>query len=354
MMVQFHTLEVTNVQPETKHAVAVTFSVPEHLQSLFQHSAGQYLTLKFLIDGVEVRRAYSMCSSPYEKDITIGVKRVKGGLVSNHINDSIQSGSKIEVMQPQGAFVLPKNANSPKVYFLIGGGSGITPLLSIAKTILAESEDQKVALLYANEHEDTIMFREELSQLAAKHPGRLHVEHILHKPTNEWQGRKGLVNESIIQSFVKQHSEDDQPEFFLCGPSGMMDVVEQALLSIDSIRIHRENFVATKPNAPISEASGAAAPDQTNVNVVFDLFGTPGDVTIKSEMTLLDGLLSKGYDVPYSCQSGVCSTCVAKLVKGKVTMDTHDGLDEDELEEGYILACKAKCQTSVVEVLFDY
>ena len=194
MMVQFHTLEVTNVQPETKHAVAVTFSVPEHLQSLFQHSAGQYLTLKFLIDGVEVRRAYSMCSSPYEKDITIGVKRVKGGLVSNHINDSIQSGSRIEVMQPQGTFVLPKNANSHKVYFLIGGGSGITPLLSIAKTILVESEDQKVALLYANEQEDTIMFREELSQLAAKYTGRLHVEHILHNPTNEWQGRKGLVN----------------------------------------------------------------------------------------------------------------------------------------------------------------
>lgn len=365
MSKDFFQLPVKSVSQETSDAVSVTFDIPQDLKATFAYKQGQYLTLKFNLNGAEVRRAYSMCSSPVDPDITVTVKRVKGGLVSNHINDAVKAGTSIEVMPPEGRFFTELDADKRKTYYLIGAGSGITPLYSIIKTILEEEPQSSVHLLYGNRNETTIIFKDSIDELARKYSGQFTVNHILSQPLREkkkgigglfskgkisWTGAIGRIDTAVVGKFLEEHpNKAKAAEYFICGPGDMINTAEAALkgMDIDPKTIHAERFTNDNQKAKVASGGGAAAVAQVNLN---DKLVT---ISVPANKTILDVLIDEKHDPPYSCTSGACSTCMAKVTKGSVKMDACYALDDDEVEEGYILTCQAHPTSDEVHLTFD-
>lgn len=370
MSTQFHSLPVKQVKKETEDTVSVSFEVPEALNNTFQYKQGQYLTLRFDIDGKEVRRAYSMSSSPLEKEITVTVKRVPNGLVSNHIGDNITSGSKVEVMAPDGRFFTALNADQQKTYYLFGAGSGITPLMSILKTILEAEPKSTVNLLYGNRNSESIIFKADLDELERKYAGQLNVKHTLSQPikkkagglggffkkaVTDWKGETGRIDAQKVNVFLSENpARTNQQECFICGPNSMIDVVEAALIGqgIEKNNIHTERFTS-KTDKVDAAISSVEANTGAEVPMVAVLDGKRIEVTVAPGKTILDTLLDLGYEPPYSCTSGSCSTCMAKVKKGTARMEVCYALDDDEVEEGYILTCQAFPTSNEIEVDFD-
>jgi ring-1,2-phenylacetyl-CoA epoxidase subunit PaaE len=366
MSSQFHSLKIANIHQETADSVSVFFEVPESLASTFKYIQGQYLTLRFEINGQEERRAYSMCSSPLEKDLAVTVKRVKGGKVSNYIHDQLKAGDQVEIMPPEGRFYTPLDADQRKDYYLFGAGSGITPLMSILKTVLEEEPMSTVFLLYGNRDEDQIIFKTSLEALRQKYNNQLIVEHVLSQPkkTKEagvfgflkksqtnWDGKQGRIGPQQVKDFLNDNPPRSQEaEYFICGPGDMIDTVEETLvnLGMDKKRIHTERFTTNAPDktASTAESGGAAI-------VKVELDGSTFEIEVESGKAILDVLIEKKYDPPYSCTSGACSTCMAKVVKGEVNMEVCYALDDDEVAEGYVLTCQAKPTTPEVEITFN-
>lgn len=362
---QFYELRIKAVHRETADAVTLVFDVPEHLKETFAYTQGQYLTLRFHIKGQDVRRAYSMCTSPLEPDPSVTVKRVRGGLVSNFINDHVEEGYMVEVMPPQGRFFTPLKPEQRKDYYLIGAGSGITPLMSILKTILEEEPQSTVNLLYGNRNEDSILFKEELDRLTARYDDQFFVQHILSQPkrdkpsgiaswfgkgTSSWTGWVGRIDRTVMARFMAAHPQRaKEAVYFVCGPGEMIDVVELALQGhgVDKKAVHTERFVTSAPSAGATEAGFA------NASVVVRVHSDVFKFELAAGKTILDGLLDKKIEVPYSCTSGACSTCMAKVNKGTVRMDACYGLDESEVAQGYILTCQAHPTSSELEITFD-
>ncbi len=368
MSTQFHSLKINKVTTEIQDAVSVTFDIPAELKEKFKYKQGQYLTLKFDINGQEERRAYSMSSSPLEDGITVTVKKVAQGKVSTHICNNLKSGDTVEVMEPQGRFTVALNPDKNRSYYLFGAGSGITPLMSIAKTVLEQEPLSTVFLFYGNKNEESIIFKSKLDDMARDYANQFIVAHTLSQPKKEkaggltgffkksktaWVGGVGRISKSNVTKFIEDNpTRSKETHYFICGPGGMIDEVEQTLLDLgnDKKSLHSERFTSASPATSTAAAIPIAA---GNAKLIVHLDGDTIETEIKKGKTILDTLLDLKHEPPYSCCSGSCSTCMAKLVKGEVEMEACYALDDDEIEEGFILTCQAQPTTSEVEIDFD-
>ena len=359
---EFHKLTVQKVVEETDQSKSIYFDIPENLKADYEYRAGQYLTLKFIIDGKEERRSYSLCTSPTEADYGVNVKRVKNGLISNHVNDTLKAGSQVEVMTPDGNFTLDLVEHKQRDFYFFASGSGITPIISMIKTILEEEPKSTCNLLYGNTNEDCVIFRDELQGLASKYSGQLIYEQTLSKPNRaksgglkglfskgkmSWTGSVGRIDKSKVDQFLDEHTKKSvEAHYLVCGPGAMIDTIIDHLegKGIANEFLHTERFVSTKP---------ASSGDGVGATVKVTLAGKQYEVNVPSDKTILDALIDEKIDAPYSCTSGACSTCVAKVHSGEVSMDVCYALDDSEVKSGYILACQARCQSDTVELTFE-
>jgi ring-1,2-phenylacetyl-CoA epoxidase subunit PaaE len=364
----FYKLTVSEVRRETPDAVTVFFQVPDSLKDTFSYKQGQYLTLRFVIQDEEVRRAYSMSSSPLEDHLAVTVKEVSGGKVSPFINRGLEVGDEVEVMPPTGRFYVDLDADQRRTFYFFGAGSGITPLMSIIKTTLEEEPQSSIHLLYGNRTEPSIIFQEEIAELKRRYAGQFQVTHILSRPEKvagkgigglfkkgkiAWEGKVGRIDAAATKKFLEeQPKRTSEAAYFICGPTEMMQTIEKTLQEegIDKKSIHLEYFTPASDNGK-TETSTTTDATAAKVQVMLD--GQEIDIEVPAGKSILDILIAQKYDPPYSCTSGSCSSCIAKVTKGKVEMEVCLALDDDEIEEGFILTCQAKPTTEEVHITFD-
>lgn len=336
------TLTISELIRETDDATTLIFETTPEIPYL----PGQFLTVIFNIEGQEVRRSYSLCSAPEtDKCPSITIKKIKNGLVSNYVHDHLSPGDTIEVLKPLGKFVLNTN-DAPKNIIAIAAGSGITPVMSIIKSALHNSNVEKVWLIFGNRDEKNIIFKNKLEELCIKHNGKFKTIHALSQPTPNWNGIKGRLNATSLYEILKQ---EDIPlantQSFLCGPAGFMDEAKKALLNfgIEEKNIIRESFISETKQADTSTTI-----TEQHVSIIVN--GNEHDVIVPKGRSILESGLDKGLDMPFSCQSGLCSACRGKLIAGKIHMDEDEGLTDNELEEGYVLCCVGHPLTDDVKI----
>ena len=371
----FHPLTIKQITDETPDAYTVLFEKPE-MDKFQAYLPGQYLTFKLTVDGEEIRRAFSLSSSPYaDEHLSVTIKRVPGGKASNFIRDELKAGDLLESLPPLGNFTVDPDPGRSRHYILIGGGSGITPLMSILKSVLAEERTSKVSLWYGNRNEASIIFKEELQQLRRQYDGRLYVYHTLSQPEASWEGFTGRLNKERIYDLISELFMEDEyrKQYYICGPQGLMEGAEAALEkhAVNPPDIHREYY-----NSPVpTEAEAEAAAEETADNglnlilarvgeaeadteikphtVTVELEGQSHELEVSPEEAILDAGISAQLDPPYSCQSGICTTCKAKLKQGVVGMDTAMGLSDEEIEAGFILTCQSHPLSEGVQLSYD-
>ncbi len=360
-MSNFHTLTVKSVTQVSSQAVAVAFNIPSSLSEMFKYVQGQYLTLEIETEGQKLRRSYSICSSKYHNEpLTIAVKRVQGGKVSNIINDTFSEGMDVKVMEPMGNFHTPLISSNQKHYFLFAGGSGITPMMSILKSVLFVEPNSKITLIYANSSIESIIFLDEISTLTQKNADKIRLIHILEQ-SNEISTYQGILTQDFAEKIVNdlQIMPNPQAEYFVCGPGPMMENVKNALLikSVNQQNIHIEYFSAKDPSLANAVESGVNDEQEeiksgtSKVTIKYD--GRVCEFEMNVKNTVLEAALDAGYDPPYSCMVAACCTCRAKLLKGKVHMDDRESLTDGEINDGYVLTCQSHPRTAIVELDFD-
>lgn len=346
-MSKFHLLKVAAVKQETNDAISIAFEVPADLQNQFSYTQGQYLTIQASINGEDVRRAYSLCSSPATGELPmVTCKRVDGGKMSNYLNNEVKVGSTLNVMEPQGRFFTSMDATNTKHYILVGGGSGITPLFSILKTVLLKEPNSKISLIYGNRNNDSIIFKNELSELVTKHSDRLN---IIHSLDNE---HGMLTADKIAQHIQSVHGNISNREYFLCGPQGMMEQAQIAFknLNLPTANVHIEFFSSPTSTEKKEEVKKEAAMDFEGSKVFVMLGGKEKEIIIKDKTTILHAAIKAGMDAPFSCEAGICSTCMAKVSEGTVKMDENNILSDEEIARGYVLTCQAHPTSKIVRL----
>jgi len=360
----FHPLKIEKIKKETKDAVSIYFDVPSDLQDTFKYTSGQYLTMKLTVNGEELRRPYSICTSPVENKLGVNVKRIEGGRVSNYLNDNAASIETIELMAPEGRFVVKTSPDYKRDHYFFCAGSGITPIISMIKTLLEEEPKSCAYLLYGNKNAESIIFKEELDQLAEKYQGQFHKMNILSQPKKEkatglkglfgksisnWKGLTGRIDSGSITELLNEYpSKTGNNTFYICGPGDMIDKTSEILLSkgYNEDQIKREYFTA-------ADGDNTDTANATSGAVKVNLEGKVFSVVVPADKTILEALIADGVDAPFSCTSGACSTCVAKVNNGKVNMDVCHALDDDEIEDGYILTCQAHPEGAGVEITYE-
>lgn len=336
---------VKEVIKETEDAVSVHFEHPTRGQ--INYRSGQYFTLIFEIDGKEERRAYSVCSSPFtDANPAVAVKRVDGGKVSNYINSELKSGDTVRVIPPMGNFTTDFQSKNQRSLVLIGGGSGITPLMSLAKSALDQEKNSQVILLYANRDMDSIIFKEKLKELNNAN-SNFSVIHVLENDANSFADHQGYVTEGIIKELINKVN-DPKADYFVCGPAPMMDIAIESLekAGVDKDQIIKESFTTDTKKDKVQESSDEIVARE--VTVIMD--EEEYKYTVKPKETILEKGLDENIDLPFSCQSGLCTACRGKCLSGKVQMDESSGLTDAELEEGYVLPCQSHPLTDDVVI----
>ena len=348
----FHRLAVLDTRHEIGGmARTVIFDVPDGLKKTFAWRAGQHLSLRFILDGTEVRRSYSISTSPVSgKPLQITVKRVKGGLVSNHVNDIVEAGSFIEIMPPFGGFCLEPGDRLRRTHYFFGAGSGITPLIAMVQSVLLAEPWSVAHLAFGNRNADTILFREQLSDYARIHPDRLTVHHVLSRPSlwsrfDYW--REGIVDKAAVEALVQENPPYAQDaQYHVCGPGEMNRTVRSALLAIDvpPNRIHMESYGGTNELDETIEGIASTA------SVTLD--GRTRTVSVTAAQTLLEAARASGMTPPYSCQSGVCGACRARLTDGSVHMRSRMALEDEEIAENVVLTCQSVATSRTLSIRY--
>lgn len=334
-------LKVKNIISETKDAISIVFEQPATGNISYQ--SGQFLTLIVPIQGKEVRRAYSLCSSPFvDGDLAVTVKRVDKGLMSNWLPDNLKVGQTMKVMSPMGQFTTEYGKEKKRHLVMFAGGSGITPMMSIVKSLMHQEPDSVCSLIYCNRDIDSIIFKNELDKMQTADEGRLHVIHILDNAPMNWQGYSGLLNHDMLKKLFERIPNwgNDATTYLMCGPEGMMKNVESLLaqLSIPKEKIFKESFVQGTIDKDKKEAEPVGGEAKAReVTIRYD--GQEYKVMVPPDKAILETALDAGIDLPYSCQSGLCTACRGKALSGKVKLDEEEGLSQSEREEGYVLTC---------------
>ena len=347
-MADFHSLTVSHIEKLTPSSVAISFEVPKDLAQTFAFIAGQYITIKKEIKGKELRRAYSISSAPKNAQITIGVKKVDRGGFSDFANSNLSEGDTLEVMPPEGRFTF-KPSEAKKNIAAFAAGSGITPIMSIARTVLDSNPENIFILVYGNKSFEEAMFYKDLVKLELDYTNRFFV-HFTNSETMEDNALFGRIDTSTVNYALKnKHKDLAFDAFYLCGPEEMIHSITDTLIEngIDKDKIHFELFTATeiKEELPISEEGQT----QLEVTVDDEVFS----LTMDKKMLVLDAVLKENIDAPYSCQGGVCSSCIARVKEGKAVMVQNQILTDSEIEEGLILTCQAHPVTPNLKVDYD-
>jgi len=336
---RYFDLKVKRIVQETKDAITIVMDHPAGQK--IEYKSGQFLTLINTIQGKEVRRAYSLCSSPFtDEDLAVTVKRVDKGLMSNWLPDNLREGATLRIMEPMGVFTTEYKTSNKRHVLMFAGGSGITPMMSLIKSLLTQEPESIVSLIYCNRDVDSIIFRKELESLETRYEGRLHVIHILDNAPMNWQGYSGLLNHDMLTKLLERIPDwgIDKTTYLMCGPEGMMKNVESLLAerSIPKEKIFKESFVqGTIDKDQKPSASGAL--QAREVTIRYD--GQEFKIMVEPNKTILETALDAGIDLPYSCQSGLCTACRGKALSGQVKLDEEEGLSQSERAEGYVLTC---------------
>jgi ring-1,2-phenylacetyl-CoA epoxidase subunit PaaE len=351
-MSNYYNLKVKEVVKETNDAITIVFEQPQHR---INYKPGQFLTLILSVNGEKVRRSYSICTAPeIDKDIAVTVKQVMHGKASNYLVNNIKKNHFIEVMEPMGTFTIDVNSANKRDVVLIGAGSGITPLMSIAKSVLAREPLSKLYLIYGNRNESSIIFKGLFDDLKKEHGERLNLVHVLSQPANKSDYPWERLNRSEIIKILESFSglNFSKAEYFICGPDGMMEEAKQALgvLKVPKEKLHSESFVTSAVPASGEVVSSSEIKTQ-EVTILYQ--GDEYKITVPPEKSILQTALDQGIDLPYSCQSGMCTACMGKCTSGKVQMEESDGLSDKEIQQGFVLICVGHPVTSDVIIEVD-
>lgn len=354
---EFHALKIAEVRRETADAVSIRFDIPPALREAFKFKAGQHLTLRANLDGEDVRRNYSVCAAPHENEIRIAVKQMPHGRFSTWANRALREGETVDVLPPIGRFVVPERSASEPAYVAIAGGSGITPVLSILKTVLAEEKRARFTLLYGNRDSASIMFLEELAGLKNRYMDRLEVYHFLENEAEEIELFNGRLDrakcEEVLEALIDVGSIDT---FFVCGPGPMMDAAEAALLAkgVAPERILIERFTTGPVSAEELARQRELEEKAAGRGLTVTLDGRRSKIRFDAEKgNILESVQAAGLHAPYACKGGVCTTCRAKILSGTVAMKKNYGLTAEEIAQGYVLTCQAIPTSDEVVLSYD-
>ncbi len=346
-MSDFHALKLASVDRLTPNSVALTFEIPEQLKSAYAFKAGQYITIKHTVDGQELRRAYSISSSPSSGKITVGIKKMPDGTFSVFANEKLKAGDVLEVMHPEGRFIF--EANGPKNIAAFAAGSGITPIMSIAQTVLESHPENTFVLVFGNQSPEETMYFKEIQEMKNKYADRFFVQYVYSR-SHEEDALFGRIEKSTVNFVLKNKFKETHFDgFYLCGPEDMIHLVSDTLKGngVSEDKIHFELFTSADTEDVLAEGLEG----KTQVEVVLD--DETFSFIMDKKQLVLNAVLKENIDAPYSCQGGVCSSCIARIKEGKAEMVKNQILTESEIAEGLILTCQAHPLTPTLKVDYD-
>ena len=355
MALHFHKLTVKDIRKETFDCVSVSFDIPNELKKDFLFTQGQNITIRSTLDGEEIRRSYSICTSPSDNELRIAVKKVPDGAFSSFANEKLKVGDILDIMPPIGNFFTEVNVSNTKSYVFFAAGSGITPVISVIKTILQVEPKSIVTLLYGNKNVSSIIFKETLEGLKDIYMKRLSIFHILSRERTDADINHGRIDAEKCRQFSNLVNFLSIDGFFICGPERMIFTVKDFLeeKGINKSKIHFELF--TTPNRKIKKTINSRKPvGEEGSSITIKLDGRSFDFQLDyNSNNILDEALAQGADLPFSCKGGVCTTCKAKIIEGEVEMEANYGLEPEEVAAGFILTCQSHPRSKKVVIDFD-